>query len=701
MKMTVYDYAGLSSSTSEENFTIDNDYVDPIIHEVNGSSDENGEGIAEVGSSYSIKATITDSGCDVSKVGLAYLHYKLNDSSETYASALMSESTGNTWIVNIPASFIGHTAMLENLTYYVTAIDDDSNENTSNDYFAGVIDTVEPDITSHFFNGETVISQTSFSASEGEGIPISVTVTDKDMVGSVSLVWRQANDTTIEDADPWYVYSNISGTEDIWNFYIPYSYVTLDGIEYYINATDLTGNIAVTDGNEVSPYKVNIADELAPSLVVVTDVQSIITEGNSLSITTKVFDNDPSFSWTGSETGTVEIGYENDTYPAYVFFDMNHTSGNSALGENAIWEGTLPSSVFSQGASPLTIRIRATDAASQVTTKDYPIQVIASGVPAIVYVTNSVAVTGSDAQILRFDINNNAGGLQEATANITDIEVELQDNTKGTFLGTPYAVEINASAAVTNPVWTNSTPIEGSNGSKITLDSSFELTNGSSSAIWITYANSSGGFFDVNDLTVYVTIYYDYPISNSGSDTLSEFNTPITTVEPVTETRNFREDQMTFLTDIYYVLGTSQTSTTITLQRNHGDPVNTITWGIRVYVMHADGSTNEITSGSMNATVDRSSSDESMQNATFNCPETLLSAPTDRIYIQVFVQKDSAAQDMIAEFLTEELDATKIIASQWTVYYYTRMYYQGNQWRSQYMFGDPSHDSRITNFQYV
>ncbi|MFX0205116.1 MAG: archaellin/type IV pilin N-terminal domain-containing protein [Candidatus Hodarchaeota archaeon] len=684
MRMTVYDYAGLSDETDDLiPFTIDNDYEDPVIQSVTATSE------AEVGQSYQITANITDSGSLVSDVLAAYVHYKLNDSSTTYFTASMSNPADDElWVGNVPATFLGHDSLLNNITYYVTAIDDDTNDDTSSDYFAGVVDTVEPNIVLHTFNGETVISQTEFDAPESQGINILVTVTDADFVSDVVLFWRETNDTTILDADPWQEYGNVSGTGETWEFYIPSPYITLDGLEYYINATDNSGNFAL-DGDDLAPYEVNVADEITPTLVVTSDVPSQLTEGESISITAIVSDNDPSFSYWGNERGAMELGYKRSTDSVYSYVSMIHESGDSSQGELAIWEGTLSGSIFQQLGSPVTVRVRATDPASQVAIEDYSVEVLAAGVPVIQYVTDSVLVTGTDDHVLRFTINNSAGGAQAATATFTDLKISLYNKTKVDAVGTPRAVEINASASVGNPVWTNDTATEGNNDSIITLDSTFDLTKGSTSVIWVTYANSSGGNYDVNDLTILVTVYYNYGVSSSDSQQLDSFDTPTTTIIPTTETRYLRQD---------YTLGLTQTSTQEEVQSARYWGSQTITWGIRVYIRHQDTSLTELTLGVPAATVTRSSG-EGMQSATWDCPQTVVD-PTDRIMIEVYIQVGGNSPERVATLFSEELSAVRLKSSTWTIWYYTRHQYSGFRTRGYFSFGDPTHDSRILNIQY-
>lgn len=703
LKMTVYDYAGLSSyvwenDTQSQNFTIDNDYMNPVILGVIGSSTKGGEGTAEVGESYSINANITDSGSGDSDVESAYIHYKINSSSdESYATALMTKSIGNSWIGNIPAPFIDSDALTNNLAFNISASDQDTNGIESDHYYASVEDTTEPNFVSHLFRGATVIDQ-ALIADEGQSIIIVVAVEDKDQVDIVNLVWRTMNDTSYNETDPWNVYTNLTGTGSSWEFQIPAISSTLDGIEYYLNATDLTGNVEIQDGSGDVPYKVSIADDLVPTMSVIGILPSSITEQEPLSVTLSLNDNDQTFSWMDNETGRVEIGYKQSSQSIFTYTDMTHASGDSTQAETAIWDGSLSGTVFDKFKSPVAVRIRATDQSGKQSIQDHSISVVPGGVPVIEYVDDSVDVSGASSHILEFRINNSAGGGDDATANITDIKVELFDNTKTYYLsGDPYIVQINASAGL-NPVWENSTPSEGTNGTTITLDSPFDLTKGGISYIWLVYANSSGGYFDINDYTVQVTVTYKYT-GGVRSDTLVAFDTPVTASEPHTETR-YMKNQGSSISG-YYDLGVWP-NTAADDQKRIDVPDNTfpITWGIRVFIRHSDSSETQITLD-LEATVSRVSGDwQGYLSAAWNCPYTVLD-PTDRIVVKVYLEYSGSGEIELAVFTTEELGATKLESAQWTMYYWIRVDDRRNRTtRADFNFGDTDHNSRITNIVY-
>ena len=699
LRMTVHDYAGLSDTAGPLTFTIDNDYVKPTISTVVGASIKNGPDIAEVGESFSITATITDSGSADSAVEEAFIHYKLNDTSPTYSIISMT-GVGDTWSGNIPAAYITSAALENNLTYFITAVDKDENEDQSTGYFADVNDSTEPNFYLHVFEGETITLQTTLVGDEGLPLTISVSIEDMDTVSEVTIVWRERNDSTVLNYDPWQVFTNISGTGETWTFRIPSVNVTIDGIEYYVNATDPAGNIAF-DGDPIVPYRISVEDLIAPVATVLSDVPAKITAGTDLPITVSVIDNDPSFSWTGHETGSVEIGYQRIGLDLdYNYFSINHTQGDSSVGEIAIWEGTIDGDYFNASYDPVLIRIRATDIKGWPDQLDYTVYVSIPGTPVLQYVSGSVEVSGSSNQTLSFDVNNSAGGATPATATITDIEITLTDNTKDPYTGNPLLIQVNATGGA-NPLWVNgSSPSAGISGYKVTLNSTINLIKGASLTFDLVYANSSGGYFNVNDLTVNVTIYY-----STGYETLEIFNTPITTFEDQTQTRWMRSDTHVINGLSAYQLGTTQSSSFLEnnqqSDRYSGDLA--VEWGIRVWIRHADSSEYEVTSGSTVAVVQRLAGDEGVGilTTTWTPDETELEI-TDALVIRVYMTIGSTDYSP-TEFITEQLGAIKLLGNEpWSVNYHTARDYRGwPQLRTRGIFswGDSSHDSRITNIQ--
>ena len=716
VRMTVYDYAGLSDTHDADALPIliDNDYIDPTIVSVTGESVENGPDIAEVGSSYAIEATIIDSGSQVSEIYEAFIHYKLNDSSTGYYNYKMAyDDVSETWKGNIPGTFITSEALANNLTYYISAKDADPllpggyyNENRSSDNFADVNDSVEPNFYSHIFEGEEVTLLSTLVGDESLPLTIQVAVEDKDVVNSVTLVWREKNDSLMTP-DPWQVLGNISGTGEVWEFRIPSINVTLDGLEYYLIALDPSNNTAY-DGTPGNTYSISVEDLVAPVTTIVSDVPAKITADESLTITASVVDNDLSFSWTGSETGSMSLGYHRvgldleDAFnnPIYNWISMVHVQGDSSIGQTAIWQGTIAGGNFTTSYSPVLLQVQAEDLKGLLDFVDETVYVSAPGTPVLRYVEDSVGVSGGSNHILSFDVNNSAGGSGDPTATINGIEVTLTDNTKDPFVGNPLIIEVNGSGG-TNPLRSNSSsPSEGTSGTKITLNNTIQIGQGSTITFDLTYANSSGGFFDVNDMTVNVTLYY-----TTGQETLELFDTPITTFQAFTQTRYMRSDSHVINGLSAYQWGTSQSSNFLELNeqsaRWSGDL--TVEWGIRVWIRHADSSETEVTNGNPQAVVTISSGDTgtSMEVEYWTpTPEDMV--VTDSIVIRVYMEIGGTSYSPV-EFTTEQLGAIKLLDEQWTIYYHTTRDYRGfpqTRTRGIFSWGDSSHDSRVTGIQF-
>jgi hypothetical protein len=695
MKMTVYDYAGLSDYVDNIPFTIDNDYISPVISNVEGSSVKNGIGIAEVGESYAIEANITDSGSAVSQVKEAFINYKINDTNIiTYSVATLTKGAGNTWIGNIPAQDITSEALAKNITYYITAEDDDSNDDITGDIFADVNDSTLPDITSHIPVTDVI------DTPEGPIITLSATVEDKDTVDLVTLVWREGNDTGLLRPDVWIVANYIDKTDNTWTFAIPAINVTVEGLDYYINASDPSGN--TNDGTASSPYHITVDDQTDPTVAFDPEISSPTAPNQDVTVRVEVNDNDPSFStqrWI-SETGTVElsikIGAGSFTFPPW---DMIHFSGDSSKFEDGIWELTVDAGNFS-AQSIVTIRVEARDQDGQSTTIQTIVDVASAGTPIFRYVPDTVVVSGTSSHILSFDLKNDAYDVS-ASAAINNITVTLYDNTKGSYIGEPRIMEINASGTGIgglDPRWRNISVVESdNNGSEIVLTNIIDVDNQETATITLVYANSSGDYFNVNDMTVAVKVGYssDGGLLEYSDPTDATFDTPITVFQTYTQNRYMRSDSHTINGIGAYRFDTIQSTTAQTL--NERDLFsNDVIYYIKVYVRHSTSQW-ELTSGKTEV-FRRASNGEGYQTYNWSCPGYDLD-PTDAIMVEVYMDIGSNSYGPIT-FITEQLNAEELVAGTWTISFYTYRRYQGFQTRGIFYWGDSGHNSRIENFQF-
>lgn len=168
------------------------------------------------------------------------------------------------------------------------------------------------------------------------------------------------------------------------------------------------------------------------------------------------------------------------------------------------------------------------------------------------------------------------------------------------------------------------------------------------------------------------------------------------------ETRYKRGDTHTVNLITAYKLGTTQSTlpNTFSLCASPGTGAQNVYWGIRIFRRQGNGNTIEIgSSGTYKAQVSRDSDGEGIQSATWVCPETTLDTQDA---IQVVVYQNLGGWTPAATFVTEQLGSTKLATSTWTVYYYTRRYYDlfEDYTCGFYYWGDSTYDSRIENFKY-
>ena len=344
----------------------------------------------------------------------------------------------------------------------------------------------------------------------------------------MTLWYREHNDSGIKPIAPWKSLTNISGTGNTWEFEIPNYNVTLDGLDYYLVASDPTGNLA-NEGWPSTPYKINVPDEVDPVISQIFDpgIPSTTTEGNPLTVTIEISDNDRTYSWAGSETGTTTISYKRSGDSVFTSVPMIRISGDSSTGApKGTWEGTIGGNNFTVAFSPVQVRLVGLDKSGNEITQLYSINVVQSGVPILTYVDQSVSVTGTYNHTLSFDVENEAPSGTPATATVNAIQVMLINSTKTNYItGDPYLTQINVT---TTEVWDNDSTAEGANDTKITLDTTFPIVEDGTVTLKMVFANSTGGYYDVNDFIANVTVFYTYGAAIADQAELL-FETPVTT----------------------------------------------------------------------------------------------------------------------------------------------------------------------------
>ncbi|MFO8109463.1 MAG: hypothetical protein R6U17_02930 [Thermoplasmata archaeon] len=199
-----------------------------------------------------------------------------------------------------------------------------------------------------------------------------------------------------------------------------------------------------------------------------------------------------------------------------------------------------------------------------------------------------------------------------------------------------------------------------------------------------------------DELTMVLGNVTDYP-ENAGkgdSFTLNE-----STGQSVNETRYFRGIQNETGVNNFtaYRLGTEQSENV-----QQSDSMMTggdfHAWGFRAWARHEDGNETELTPGHAVGVVLRSEADEGYQINTWDCPETPLSS-TDSVVVRLYQDRVVYPPEMfVAEFTTEQLGASQLDASEWSIHYYT---HRGGADFNGVYWGDHDHSTRIEGFQWI
>jgi hypothetical protein len=94
-----------------------------------------------------------------------------------------------------------------------------------------------------------------------------------------------------------------------------------------------------------------------------------------------------------------------------------------------------------------------------------------------------------------------------------------------------------------------------------------------------------------------------------------------------------------------------------------------IYYGVRVWVVHRNGATEELTSGVPVAIVSRTVNGEGLQNATWLCPG--YNSIVDAVMVKVYQRFEVTQWDLRGTFITEKDLLIKLPEATWTFSYYT------------------------------
>jgi hypothetical protein len=165
------------------------------------------------------------------------------------------------------------------------------------------------------------------------------------------------------------------------------------------------------------------------------------------------------------------------------------------------------------------------------------------------------------------------------------------------------------------------------------------------------------------------------------------------------ETRYMRSDQQTVNGLLAYILGVTQSTSSLSQFVEASGNV-AVYWASDVVVRSVGGS--ETVIGTKVAQVFRTTVGAGIQSATWVCPETAL-ASTDSVVIRVYIKLGTGAWNLVATFTSEQLGASKLDGATWTFYYYTVRSYESvdNITTGQFYWGTSTYNSRIENFTWT
>lgn len=694
LRMTVYDYAGLSKTVETGSFIVDNDYTSPTIKELWISDPYPNNQTAEVGQSISFTVEITDSGTEqtgVSEVDSAILYYRINGSSEVYSAAPSMDKSGttNNWTTTIdPLDVppVDSTALENGIECYVEAKDIDGNkaDTSGNLKIIPVYDHVKPDI-----------SHTSVQSASWDDLFINITaiITDKDQVNesNVKLYYRQTDDyggkiTSWKSLSP-----SISGSEYYWLIWS--TDITIHGLDYFFNATDRFSGQVANAGTETSPYHISIPDTLVPTIDHTAFTSA--THNVSLTVECAISDNDPTFGAESSETGIVKLYFrDNDGGGGDVGSrPMLRISGNSSIDNNyetpssTIWSAIIPREFINDDGNPsqLDYYIFVEDASSNQARDGDPfhyVPVIAQGDPNILFVSGSMSVSGVKGEQIYFEIRNKVGS--GTYAKVEKLNLTILSDTADFSLDYP---KLNMTDFNGSIKWSSPTGVL--NKTWIDFSSNYTIYEGEAAGITMTFENTSNQPYSMYNLELILEleVYNDEIPGTAFTKKLTGLNVPPGFIS-----------QRLYMTSIY-TLSTQETTIPteqVTAWHYAGPPAPTVQWGIRVFV-----GAYEITSTPVALVSGTTSWSEAQK--TWTCPQTTLN-PTDSITISVRAII-GGSEYTLADFVTGALGAKELKGDEvWTINYW--VYYQYITWgrdrtRAYFGFGDIySWDSYVDNFTY-
>lgn len=145
------------------------------------------------------------------------------------------------------------------------------------------------------------------------------------------------------------------------------------------------------------------------------------------------------------------------------------------------------------------------------------------------------------------------------------------------------------------------------------------------------------------------------------------------------------------------VLGATQTSSYDEIYIDEGAGAFNIYFGMRVWIVHGDNSTVEVTSGTPVAIAYGST--YGFKSGTWACPGINL-VSGDKIRVIIYADRDNPPTTQVQIFESEVVGAQSLKACTWTVYYYLYHLYMEYTHYYYFRYGTSTYNSRIENLGY-
>jgi hypothetical protein len=360
--------------------------------------------------------------------------------------------------------------------------------------------------------------------------------------------------------------------------------------------------------------------------------------------------------------------------------DWNRTADLNTDGTINILDAILLANHFNQSTS--------SGATSKVSSNG-PVQAVSDGTPSLVVDPSQITVFKGDV----FTVNVNVTGVTD----LQGWEFKLYWNS--TVLNCTNA------AVVTPTIWQGNTQDYGPG-----LEANYNSTHG---RFWkAEAANYPTPPFN-GSMTI-ATLTFQALQPGTTSLTLADTTLGDSTAQPITCTvssgsvnvyygRYMRSDTQTINGLNAYKLNIPESNSSASNTQYGDEPL--AYWGIRAWVRHSNGTEQELSLGGQTGTpmaVVSRGGGSGLQSATVTVAQTVLQS-TDSLVVRVYTKVGSdSTWTLSATFTTEQLQATTLQATTWTVYYYTYAFwnrYTETETAKLY-WGTTTCNTRIQNLQY-